>query len=98
MSQKSDWRKFVERRRRELRDALPCATPTRRRLCPCHGTRIPQEKRLPNRWVETPEGKQRLLMATTLRLTSICKPCRDALYQQLAAEYIDAGEGRDASG
>jgi hypothetical protein len=61
VSQRSEWRRFVERRRRELRDAYPCAAPTNRRVCPKHRSRI----------------------------TGVCKPCRDELYEQLAAEYED---------
>jgi hypothetical protein len=61
MSQRSEWRKFVERRRAELHDDYPCAMPTRRRACPKHRRRI----------------------------VEICKPCRDELYEQLAAEYTE---------
>jgi hypothetical protein len=90
VSAKSDWKHFVETRRAELHDVYPGAAPTHRRLCPKHGIRIPQEKHLPDRWVKTPEGKRRLLKATTVRLSGICKPCRDELYEQLAVEYLAA--------
>lgn len=36
MSQRSQWRRFVERRRRELHDRYPCSAPTFRRRCPKH--------------------------------------------------------------
>jgi hypothetical protein len=62
VSQKAEWRRFVERRRSELHDAYPCAMPTRRRVCPKHHHRI----------------------------VEVCKPCRDELYEQLAAEYTAA--------
>jgi hypothetical protein len=70
MSQRSQWRRFVERRRRELHDAYPCAAPTGRRVCPKHRTRAGP-------------------------LSDICKPCRDELYQQLAAEYTAAAERQE---
>jgi hypothetical protein len=62
MSDKAAWRRFVNARRVELRDAFPCAAPTQRRICPRHGRRVGS-------------------------VTRICKPCRDALYGQLATEY-----------
>ncbi len=40
MSQRSEWRRFVQRRRRELHDVYPCAMPTHRRRCPLHHTPI----------------------------------------------------------
>jgi hypothetical protein len=40
VSQKTEWRRFVEARRAELHDDYPCAMPTRRALCPKHGTRV----------------------------------------------------------
>jgi hypothetical protein len=64
VSQRSEWRRFVERRRRELYDGYPCAAPTFRRRCPKHH-------------------------ASVGPVTGICKPCRDELYEQLAAEYVN---------
>jgi hypothetical protein len=40
MSRQSAWRRYVERRRRELHDVWPCAAPTYRRLCPRHRRRV----------------------------------------------------------
>jgi hypothetical protein len=40
VSQKADWKRFVERRHRELRDTYPCATVTRRIVCPRHRIRV----------------------------------------------------------
>jgi hypothetical protein len=40
MSRQSAWRRFVKERRGDLHRLYPCATPTRRRLCPRHGCRI----------------------------------------------------------
>jgi hypothetical protein len=92
VSQKTRWPRHVERRRRELHDDYPCAMPTRRRRCPRHRIPIPQEKRLPDRWLRTSETERRFLKASTVRLSGICKPCRDELYQQLTAEYHDHKE------
>jgi hypothetical protein len=39
-------RRFVERRRRELRGEFPCAVPTNRTFCPRHGTRVGPYTRL----------------------------------------------------
>lgn len=36
MSQRSQWRRFVEQHRRELHHPYPCAMPTGRRRCPKH--------------------------------------------------------------
>jgi hypothetical protein len=41
VSQRTEWRRFVEQRRPELHDKYPCAMPTGRRRCPRHATRIP---------------------------------------------------------
>jgi hypothetical protein len=67
VSQRARWRRFVERRRPELRDAYPCAAITFRRYCPKHRIAIG-------------------------RITSICKPCRDELYERLATEYVNNRE------
>jgi hypothetical protein len=67
VSQRAWWRRFVERRRRELRDRYPCAVSTRRRRCPKH----------------------RVLVGP---FTGICKRCRDGLFEQLAAEYVNHRE------
>jgi hypothetical protein len=40
VSQKAQWRRFVEIRRAELHDAYPCAMPTYRKRCPRHGFRV----------------------------------------------------------
>jgi hypothetical protein len=93
MSRKREWARFVDQRRCELHDAYPCAMPTQWRRCPKHRNPVPRERHLPDRWTETPEGKRRLLKATTVPLSATCKPCRDELYEQLAAEYT-AAHGR----
>jgi hypothetical protein len=80
MSRKADWRRFVERRRVELRGAYPCAAPTARRICPKHRIPVPQE-------TEIKTGPNR---CERIRLSGVCKPCRDELFEQLAAEYIAA--------
>ena len=36
VSPQSDWQRFVERRRNDLRDEYPCAMPTYRRFCRRH--------------------------------------------------------------
>jgi hypothetical protein len=41
VSQKAEWRQFVEQHRGELHNAFPCSMQTSRRLCPRHHTRIP---------------------------------------------------------
>lgn len=89
MSRRSDWRKFVERRRRELQDAYPCAAPTRRHWCPKHRIAVPQTKRIPAAWIELSDGSWRHVDAQTIRLTGICLPCRGGLFEQLAAEYVN---------
>jgi hypothetical protein len=72
MSQTSDWKKFVKRRRSELHDAYPCAMPTNRTVCPRHRQRLGP-------------------------VTRMCLACRDGLYEQLAAEYIQGAGKRKAA-
>jgi hypothetical protein len=40
MSQKSDWRRFVRHRRRQLHDAYPCAVPTHQVIWPRQRARV----------------------------------------------------------
>jgi hypothetical protein len=77
VSQKSEWRRFVEARRAELHDVYPCAMPTHRHVCPKHRIPVPQEM-----VVKSGPARRR-----RVRLSGICKPCRDELYEQLAGEY-----------
>ena len=91
MTRQSEWRAFVEQRRAELHDAYPCAMPTQRRRCSRHDVPIPQTKRIPEAWVELPDGSWRHVDKQTLHLSAICKPRRDELYQQLAGEYTRGG-------
>jgi hypothetical protein len=91
VSQKSDWKRFVEQRRRELRDEFPCAMPTRRRVCPKHHFRVPQQTYI---WRHNPrfDDWTRVLVS----LSGICKPCRDQLFERLAAEFT-AGQADEPS-
>ena len=82
MSQQSKWLRFVKRRRSELHDAYPCAAPTRRRICPKHRIHVPQQTAT-TRWSK--RGKR--IRVRTPASRGICKPCRDELYERLAAEY-----------
>jgi hypothetical protein len=59
-------------------------------MCPKHRTPVPQTIQIPH-WVLC-DGAWRRVGAHTVGLSGICKPCRDALYAQLAAEYIAAQE------
>jgi hypothetical protein len=97
VSQKSQWRRFVETRRRELHDAYPWAMPTHRNVCPKHGIRVPQTTEVPEAWVQRADGSWRHVEAQTIRLTGICKPCRDELYEQLIAEYRQHHAARRAA-
>jgi hypothetical protein len=85
LNQKAAWRRFVEQRRRELHDAHPCAAPTRRRICPKHHIRVPQETYVRRRSLRT--GRRYI---KRVPLSGICMRCRDALYDQLVAEYLAA--------
>jgi hypothetical protein len=93
MNQKARWRRFVEARRPELYGIYPCAVPTERRWCPKHRIRVPQSVRTPGAWVRR-DGRAHRAKRRTLQLSGICKPCRDELYQQLAAEYLIRSERR----
>jgi hypothetical protein len=88
VSQRAAWRRFVEPRRRELHGDFPGAAPTNRRWCPKHQTPVPQSARIPEAWVKRSDGSKRHVRRQTLRLSGICKACRDELYEQLAAEYV----------
>ena len=79
VGQKTRWLRFVERRRRELHDDYPCAAPTRQRFCPRHRIPVPQSVRVPETSVTRPDGTRRYVARQTIRLSGICKPCRDEL-------------------
>jgi hypothetical protein len=95
MSGQSAWRTFVERRRRELHGEFPCSSPTDRHVCPKHGIRVPQTVELPEGFVRLSDG-WRHVDAQTIQLSGICKPCRDELYAQLAAEFTHDAAKRAA--
>lgn len=91
MSRQSEWRRFVKARRAELRDLYPCAAPTQRRLCPKHGTRVPQSTT--GRYWDPERRKYR---TRRIPLSQICKACRDELFEQLAREYVQQRKGEAA--
>jgi hypothetical protein len=90
VSQKAAWRRYVEERRSELHDAYPCAAPTRRRICPQHHVRVPQETYVRRK---TLTGRR---YTKRVPLSGICKRCRDAFYDQLITEYLTKTRGDNA--
>jgi hypothetical protein len=91
LSQKTQWQRFVERRRAQLHADYPCAAPTDRRRCPRHKISVPQSARIPGRWEWREQyAHWSYVPAHTVSLSGICKPCRDGLYERLAAEHVNA--------
>jgi hypothetical protein len=97
VSQKAAWRRFVERRRRELHADFPCAAETARKLCPKHRIPVPQTAQLPEGFVQRSDGSWRHVEAQTLQLSGICRACRTGLFEQLAAEYRQHDAARRAA-